>query len=83
MTAAPDVLAPGSAAVMVLLGARVAGLIAVAPAWSARAVPVRLRAALLVLLTVLLQPAALARAAAAPAVTPAAVLVEALVGLTM
>ena len=83
MTAAPDVLAPGSAAVMVLLGARVAGLVAVAPAWSARTVPVRLRAALLVLLTVLLQPAALASAAAAPAITPAVVLGEALVGIAM
>ena len=83
-----DLFAPGSAGVMVLLGARVGGLLLVAPVFSARTVPMSVRTGLLVLLTLLLQPAALSSVAAAapgamPQVTLAAALAETLVGFAI
>jgi flagellar biosynthesis protein FliR len=78
-----DLFAPGSASVMVLFGARVGGVMLVAPVLSARNVPMMVRASLLVLLTVLLQPVALARVAAAPQVTPTTALGETLIGFAI
>jgi flagellar biosynthetic protein FliR len=78
-----DLVAPGSAAVLVLFGARVGGLVLVAPVFSAKTVPVKVRTALTVLLAVVMQPAALAHAVAAPRITPAAVLVESLIGFAI
>lgn len=84
MQAAPfDLFAPGSAGVLALFGARVSGLVLVAPVFSARTVPVMVRTALVVLLTVLLAPAARGLAVGAPALTPAAFLGEALVGFAI
>lgn len=78
-----DLFAPRSPVVLALLGARVGGVLLVAPVFSARTVPMPLRAAVLVVVTVLLQPVALARSDAAAALTPAAVLGETLVGFAI
>jgi flagellar biosynthetic protein FliR len=78
--AAFDLFAPGSAEALVLMGARVSGLFLIAPVFSGRQVPMMVRAALIVLFTVLLQPAALASAGAVPAITAPAVTSEVLVG---
>jgi flagellar biosynthetic protein FliR len=86
MSAAPlafDLFAPGSAATAVLFAARVSGLVLVAPVFSARTLSPMLKAALIVVLTLLLQPAALARVTTVPAVTPAAALAETLVGFAI
>jgi flagellar biosynthetic protein FliR len=53
----PDFFAPGVGAGFVLTALRVGGLVLVAPVWSAQMVPMRLRAALIVIFAVLLTPA--------------------------
>lgn len=85
MTAAPafDLFAPGSAPVLALFGARVGGLVLVAPVFSARTVPVTVRTGILVLLAVLLQPVAMTHVGAVPALTPAALLSETLIGFAI
>ena len=45
MTGFPDLFAPGMASALVLVALRVGGLLLVAPMWSARTVPMRLRTA--------------------------------------
>jgi flagellar biosynthetic protein FliR len=75
-----DVFAPGSAPTLVLLFARVGGLVLVAPVFSTKAVPTSVKTAIIVLLTVLLQPLALAQVHAAPRITPETVIGESLVG---
>jgi flagellar biosynthetic protein FliR len=84
----PDFFAPGAATAFVLTALRVGGLLLVAPAWSAKTVPMRLRTGLLVLFSVLLLPSALdsatARIAAGTlAVTPATFLTESAIGFAM
>jgi flagellar biosynthetic protein FliR len=80
----PDLLAPGVASALVLVALRVGGLMLVAPLWSARTVPMRLRTAALVLFAVLLLPAALASApAGGVAITPATFLGETLIGFAI
>jgi len=85
VTAAPafDLFAPGSANVLVLFGARVSGLVLVAPVFSARTVPVMLRTGLVVLLTVLLQPVAMTHLTGPAALTPTTLLSETLVGFAI
>ena len=85
MTAAPafDLFAPGSAPLLVLFGARVSGLVLVAPVFSARLIPVSLRTAIVVVLTVLLSPVALSHLSAPPALTPTALLSETLIGFAI
>ena len=78
-----DLLAPGGASVLALFGARVSGLVIVAPVFSARTIPVSVRTALVVLFTVLLAPMARAAGAEAPALTPATFLAEAVVGFAI
>ena len=75
-----DPFAPGSAPVLVLLAARVGGLLLVAPVFSGRTVPVAVRTGLLIVLTVLLQPAALSHAVAGVEVNAVTLLGETLVG---
>jgi flagellar biosynthetic protein FliR len=80
----PDFFAPGVATATVLTALRVGGLLLVAPAWSAKSVPMRLRVALLVIFAVLLLPAALATANRAQlAITPATFLGETAVGFAL
>lgn len=78
-----DPLAAGSASTLVLFGSRLSGMLLVAPVFSGTVVPVQLRVALLVVLTVLLQPVAFATLTVAPHVTPATVLSETLVGFSI
>ncbi len=78
-----DLFAPGTAGVMALFGARVSGLVLIAPVFSARTVPVSLRTALVVLLTMLLAPAAAVALSGAPSLTPRAFLGEVLVGFAL
>jgi flagellar biosynthesis protein FliR len=78
-----DLFAPGSAPALALFGARVSGLVLVAPVFSARLVPVSVRTALVILLTVLLQPVAMTHLTAAPALTPTSLLSETLVGFAI
>lgn len=71
-----------------LLSTRLAGLILVAPVFSSRAVPMRLRTGLLLLLTFLLLPMALSvmtvgGGGASPRVGPASLGTEAILGLTL
>ncbi len=75
-----DLLAPGAATAFVLTMARIGGLVLVAPMYSARTVPGTLRTAVVIVLAVLLQPAARAHAPAALALTPAAIIGETLIG---
>lgn len=81
MALAPfDLLAPGAPATLALFGARVSGLVLVAPVFSARPVPMAVKSALVILLAVLLVPVAQSHLSAAPLLTPSAIVGEALVG---
>jgi flagellar biosynthetic protein FliR len=78
-----DPFALGSASTLVLFASRVSGMMLVAPVFSGTVVPMQLRVALLVVLTVLLQPVALSAVTIAPHVTPATFLSETLVGMSI
>jgi flagellar biosynthetic protein FliR len=78
-----DLFAAGSPQVLVLLAARVAGLIAVAPIFSTKSVPVMVRTGLIVLLTALLHPLALAQTTSIPQITPETFIGESLVGFSL
>lgn len=78
----PDFFAPGVATATVLVALRVGGLLLVAPAWSSKQIPMRLRTALLVLFAILLVPSGLASAdRAVLAITPATFLTETALGM--
>ena len=80
----PDFLAPGVAEAFVLTMLRVGGLLLVAPAWSAKSVPMRLRAGLIPLFAVMLAPAASASANLATLeITPATFLAETAIGFVV
>ncbi len=84
MSGFPDLFAPGVASALVLVALRVGGLMLVAPMWSAKTVPMRLRTACLVLFAVLLLPSALTSApAGGVAITPATFLGETLIGFAI
>ncbi len=84
MSGFPDLFAPGTASALVLVALRVGGLLLVAPLWSAKTVPMRLRTACLVLFAVVLLPSAIASApAGAIAITPAAFIGETLIGFAI
>ncbi len=77
----PDFFAPGVATAFVLTALRVGGLLLVAPAWSAKTVPMKLRSALLVIFAVLLIPSATVGAdMKALEITPVTFLSETAVG---
>jgi flagellar biosynthetic protein FliR len=78
-----DPLAPASAGTLALMGARVGGTLMIAPVFSATVVPRTVRVAALVVLTVLLQPAALASVRDIPRITPATMLSETVIGLAI
>ena len=78
-----DLFAPGSPQTLVLLAARVGGLIAVAPIFSTKSVPVMVRTGLVLLLTALLQPMALAQATSIPQISPETFIGETLVGFSL
>jgi flagellar biosynthesis protein FliR len=78
-----DLFAPGSAATAVLVGARVGGVLLIAPVFASRTVPMMLRTAILVLLVVLIHPVALAVPGAEPVLTPGTVIAETLIGFAI
>src|SRR4051794_12462439 len=75
-----DLFAPGSPQTLVLLAARIGGLVVIAPVFSTKAVPAMVKTCIIVLLTALLQPAALSQATSVPAITPETFVGETLVG---
>lgn len=78
----PDFFAPGVATATVLVALRVGGLLLVAPAWSSKQIPMKLRTALLVLFAVLLLPSGMESAhRAGLAITPASFLTESALGM--
>lgn len=72
---------PGPAAAFALFATRLGGLMLIAPIYSARTVPVPVRTALVVLLTAALAPALVG--STAPAVTPATLGTELLIGFSI
>jgi flagellar biosynthetic protein FliR len=80
----PDFFASGVATAFVLTALRVGGLLLVAPVWSAKTVPMRLRTALLVVFAVLLSSSALSAAnLESLRITPATFLSETIVGFAI
>ncbi len=78
-----DPFAPGSAATLALFGARVSGLMVIAPVFSSTVVPREIRVALLVTVTVLLEPVALASVRGVPVLSASALLSEAIIGMAI
>jgi flagellar biosynthesis protein FliR len=78
-----DLLAPGSAQTLVLLAARMGGLVLVAPVFATKTLPVTVKTAIILLLTVLLVPFALTQNTAVPAITPETFIGDSLVGFAL
>lgn len=78
-----DLLAPGTAEVAILSACRVGGLVLVAPMFSSKTVPMMVRTAVLLVLTLVMQPAAQATALAGAALTPGTFLTETLIGFSV
>ena len=77
----PDFFAPGVATAFVLTALRVGGLLLVAPAWSAKSFPMKLRTAVLVVFATLLIPSASATSdLTALRITPVTFLSETIIG---
>ena len=82
--AAPfDLFAPGSATSLVLLAMRIGGLVLVAPVFSSKPVPAPLKAGLIILLTILLQPAARLHASPTASITFESGFAETMVGFAL
>ena len=80
----PDFFAPGVTAGFVLTALRIGGLLLVAPVWSAKSVPMRLRSALIIVFAVLLTPAAMVGVNGdALRITPATFLGESAIGMVI
>jgi flagellar biosynthetic protein FliR len=78
-----DLFAAGSPQTLVLLGVRVSGMVLVAPIFSSKMLPATVKTAIVILLTALLQPVALANTTTAPRLTPETFVGEMLVGLAL
>ncbi len=78
-----DLFAPGAATILTLVATRVGGVVLVAPVFSASPVPVTVRTLLVVLVSVLLAPVAMASHVGVPAFTPALAASEMVVGVTI
>lgn len=83
MAAPLDLFAPQTAPALVLLGTRVSGLVLIAPTLASKLVPMKVRTGLVVLFTLLLAPVAMTSVTGVPALTPAAIVGEALVGFAL
>ncbi|MGV3710136.1 MAG: flagellar biosynthetic protein FliR [Gemmatimonas sp.] len=80
----PDFFAPGVSAAVVLTALRVGGLFLVAPVWSAKPIPMKLRAALIVIFAVMLAPSSTAGVDLEHLrITPATFLSESAIGLVV
>lgn len=78
-----DLFAPGSAGMLALFGARVSGLMLIAPVFAARTVPVMVRTALIVLFTLLMAPVARGTLVAPPVLSPTTFLSETMIGFAI
>jgi flagellar biosynthesis protein FliR len=78
-----DLFAPGFGPTLVLLALRVGGLVLVAPVFSARTVPGAVRTVVILLLTVVLAPAAFTASHGTAQITPATFLTEMVVGFAI
>jgi flagellar biosynthetic protein FliR len=80
----PNFFAPGNGEILALLFARVAGLVMIAPMFTSKAVPVAVKTAITLLLTLLLHPlAAAATQGVIPQITPETVIGETLIGFAL
>ena len=75
-----DLFAPGSPQTLVLLAARVGGMVLIAPVFSTKNIPNAVKTCVIILLTVLLQPVALSQVHGIPQITPESFVGETLVG---
>lgn len=78
-----DLFEPDTAPVLALVGLRLTGLVLIAPMYSSRNVPMMLKAAVTVVLTVLLVPAALGSAAEQPRLSPSHGISEIAIGFAI
>jgi flagellar biosynthesis protein FliR len=78
-----DLFAPGFAQTLVLLALRVGGVVLVAPMFSAKTVPMNVRTGLLLVLVLVMAPAAYAAAGPGAQITPQTFLTESLVGFAI
>jgi flagellar biosynthesis protein FliR len=78
-----DLFAPGAPTVLVLFGARVSGLVLVAPVFSARPVPMAVKTALVIVLSLLMVPVAQSHLTRTPLLTPTTIVGETLVGFAL
>jgi flagellar biosynthesis protein FliR len=76
----PDLFTAASMTTLVLLVARVGGLVLIAPVFSNRGVPMKLRTAMIILFSVVLVPVARAHVTTAPMITPLTMMSETLIG---
>ncbi len=83
MTAGLDLFAPGALPLLLLFGARVSGLVLIAPLFSARPIPGMIRTGVVILMTVLMVPVLQRRGSLAAEATVPAVISEALIGFTI
>jgi flagellar biosynthetic protein FliR len=79
----PDLFAPRTVEVLAMTLLRLGGLLLIAPVFSAKTIPVRVRTAFLLTFSVCLLPTALADAPATAALSPATFLSETVIGLAI
>jgi flagellar biosynthesis protein FliR len=75
-----DLFAPGSPQTLALLGARVGGLVLIAPVFSTKAIPNTVKTVVIMLITVFLAPIAMSTMRTPPTITPESFISETLVG---
>src|SRR5690606_31274711 len=78
-----DLFAPATAPALALLGSRISGLVLIAPTLSARTVPAKHRAVLVMLLTALLAPVAIYSMQSPARITPETMLAEMVIGFSL
>jgi flagellar biosynthetic protein FliR len=78
-----DLFAPGAPATLALFGARVSGLVLVAPVFSARPVPMKVKTSLVIVFSILMVPVAQSHLQRLPDVSPANVVGETLIGFAI
>lgn len=76
----PDLFTTAGMTTLVLLVARVGGLVLIAPVFSHRGVPMKLRTTMILLFSVLMVPVARAHGATTPMLTPLTMMSETLIG---
>ncbi|MCU0648269.1 MAG: flagellar biosynthetic protein FliR [Gemmatimonadaceae bacterium] len=79
----PDLFAPRTVEVLALTVLRLGGLVLIAPVWSARTMPMRVRTAALLTFSICLLPTALADAPPTVGITPATFVSETVIGLAI